>query len=331
MSLAGRLAKNAALTLEGIDIICRHTDGYIDANALCKAAGKEFRNWRINQRSKEYLRELSLDMNRPIDMIIKYEDHGPANRTNWVDPRVAVNVAQWISPRFEVKVSNWITELLVCGDVKYNSERSIETIANEQIRQLEAEIREKNNKLDALMLKHMTLSEMVTDLGYKFDIAMDTLTDARQVITAITDRLRHTARYAVPLTLPSNIYETVSVFRVTSNITGEYECHVGLFVQKKGFTTALKRLIKTNEDYNIDLVHTCADVPNATMIRNELRRTLQYYKDSDGKPIMNRNTIKITDTFTEDDLVHHVTNIINSTKNTVERDIATGHKSNLLK
>ena len=41
-----KLDNNKSLELQGINIIARKEDGYINLNQLCKAGGKEFREWK---------------------------------------------------------------------------------------------------------------------------------------------------------------------------------------------------------------------------------------------------------------------------------------------
>lgn len=39
----------------------RYSDGYINATALCKAAGKLFKDYMLNKSTQEFLNELSAD------------------------------------------------------------------------------------------------------------------------------------------------------------------------------------------------------------------------------------------------------------------------------
>ena len=40
---------NKSLLLNNINIIARASDGYINLNQICKAAGKEFKEWKKNK------------------------------------------------------------------------------------------------------------------------------------------------------------------------------------------------------------------------------------------------------------------------------------------
>lgn len=135
-----RLRDNAAIQIEGLNIICRAMDGYINATQLCKAGGKMFNDWSKIKKSNDFIRELSVSTKIFVDTLIKYEINGSTDRATWVHPQVAINIAQWISPAFDVKVSKWIYELLVCGTVTYGAERSSEAILHEQLQQLQSTI-----------------------------------------------------------------------------------------------------------------------------------------------------------------------------------------------
>jgi hypothetical protein len=145
--LAARLSHEVSLSLEGMTIICRSGDGYVNATQLCKAGGREFRVWRKVQKTEDFMQELASAIPIGIAELIKYENNGSADRATWVHPRVAINIAQWISPKFDVKVSAWVHELLVCGNVNYGNERSDITIMRDQLQQLEASIKNKDNML----------------------------------------------------------------------------------------------------------------------------------------------------------------------------------------
>lgn len=87
----------------------RATDGYINATAMCKAAGKMWADYRRLRSTDEYLVALSADMGIPISELVQSIKGGkPALQGTWVHPHVAVHFAQWLSPEFAVKVSQWV-------------------------------------------------------------------------------------------------------------------------------------------------------------------------------------------------------------------------------
>ena len=98
--------------LDGELISQRPKDGYINATALCKVAGKLYGDYSRLGTTKNFLKELSSDMGIPISALIQSLKGGgkPELQGTWVHPQVAINLAQWLSPKFAVQVSKWVFE-----------------------------------------------------------------------------------------------------------------------------------------------------------------------------------------------------------------------------
>ncbi len=91
----------------------RSADGYINATALCKAAGKLWSDYRRNNATVEFLQALEADMGIPISTLIHSAKGGdPKLQGTWVHPQVAIHLAQWLSATFAVKVSKWVHDWL---------------------------------------------------------------------------------------------------------------------------------------------------------------------------------------------------------------------------
>lgn len=89
----------------------RSKDGYINATAMCKAAGKLFADYQRQKTTQAFLAELQGSMGIPIDQLVAGVTTGPnEHRGTWVHPQVATHLAQWASPRFAVLVSQWVVE-----------------------------------------------------------------------------------------------------------------------------------------------------------------------------------------------------------------------------
>lgn len=98
---------------EGDVISQRSTDGYINATAMCKAAGKQFNDYARLKTAKEYLEALSTETGIPVSELIQSVKGGdPTLQGTWVHPDVATQLAQWLSPRFALQVSKWVREWL---------------------------------------------------------------------------------------------------------------------------------------------------------------------------------------------------------------------------
>ena len=87
----------------------RAIDGYINATAMCKAAGKRFNNYSQLSSTNAYLVELSSVTGIPVTGLVQQIRGGvPELQGTWVHPYVAVHLAQWLSPKFAVQVSKWV-------------------------------------------------------------------------------------------------------------------------------------------------------------------------------------------------------------------------------
>lgn len=106
----------------------RASDGYINATAMCKAAGKLFGHYRENGSTNDFLSELSADIGIPIsDLIQAVKGGDPAMQGTWVHPNVALHLAQWLSPKFAVQVTKWVHDWMsgnaVSAKLPYHLER----------------------------------------------------------------------------------------------------------------------------------------------------------------------------------------------------------------
>lgn len=118
------------LCLNGVNILARKSDGYINLNQLCKAAGKDFKEWKRNKKSKAFLEAFEASVGIPSNELVKYKSGSNEERANWGHPQVAINVAQWISPKFDVQVSKWVFELMTTGKVELGKEKSQKELEN---------------------------------------------------------------------------------------------------------------------------------------------------------------------------------------------------------
>ncbi len=89
----------------------RAVDGYINATAMCQAAGKLFADYRRLASTDQYLNALHTDMGIPITVLIQSVRGGrEGEQGTWVHPYVATHLAQWLSPEFAVQVNKWVVD-----------------------------------------------------------------------------------------------------------------------------------------------------------------------------------------------------------------------------
>lgn len=150
------------ILLGGIEVISRVEDGYINATQLCKAGGKDFKQWHRNDKTKEFLEKLATKekirvymeekgyVRFPTDpqkcLIDIKVDGDNDDRGTWVHPQVAIHISYWISSEFAVNVTGWIQQLLSTGSIAL--ERPIKAFATLTEMDIEAEVLEQEVKLE---------------------------------------------------------------------------------------------------------------------------------------------------------------------------------------
>lgn len=109
-------------TIDGEVVSQRIADGYVNATAMCKAAGKRWFDYQRLDMTAAFLTELEAETGIPASEQIQSVRGGfPELQGTWVHPDIAINLAQWLSPRFAVQVSKWVREWLTRGAHKTES------------------------------------------------------------------------------------------------------------------------------------------------------------------------------------------------------------------
>lgn len=162
------------ITINGIQVLSRE-DGYINATALCKAGGKQFKHWISLDSTQELINILKEEQQSKFDnensgSVLK--DGIPSFKNNddtvpflkarilpfknrevvesekgryggsWVHPKLAIQIAQWVSPKFAMKISDWILELAITGTVTIGHEKT-----QQQLLALQKEHKQVKNEL----------------------------------------------------------------------------------------------------------------------------------------------------------------------------------------
>lgn len=90
----------------------RAADGYINATAMCRAAGKEWPRYKELKSTGLFLKALALDLGLDeVQLTISNLGSPGGDRRNqgtWVHPQVAIDLAQWLSPEFKIQVTRWV-------------------------------------------------------------------------------------------------------------------------------------------------------------------------------------------------------------------------------
>lgn len=107
--------------IQGASVGQRASDGYINATAMCRAAGKRWSDyWRLPA-AKEFVTELSAVVHIHTTDLVQTNTGGePRLQGTWVHPDIAIHLAQWLSARFAVQVAQWVREWLSGGRTRSN-------------------------------------------------------------------------------------------------------------------------------------------------------------------------------------------------------------------
>lgn len=97
--------------VNGLVIGQRAKDGYINATALCQAAGKKWNHYWSNQATQDYVTVVSTKTGIPVLELIQMVTVAGLKAT-WVHPKIAPHLGQWLSPEFAYQVSEWIEDWL---------------------------------------------------------------------------------------------------------------------------------------------------------------------------------------------------------------------------
>ncbi|MFY0735638.1 KilA-N domain-containing protein [Aurantimonas sp. NFXS3] len=94
---------------QGSTIYQRPGDGYINATAMCQAAGKRWNHYSVVSSTRAFLDALAIETGIPASTLVQSIKGGDVRiQGTWVHPQVAINLAQWLSGEFAVKVSQWV-------------------------------------------------------------------------------------------------------------------------------------------------------------------------------------------------------------------------------
>jgi KilA-N domain len=78
----------------------RKSDDFVDATALCKKFGKDWRDFQKDEQRRKYVAAVGFKLNVPLKDIIETK-RGKGGGTR-VHPLVAIEVARWLSPELSV-------------------------------------------------------------------------------------------------------------------------------------------------------------------------------------------------------------------------------------
>lgn len=141
------------LELNGIVILARKEDGYINVTKLCESQGKRIDKWKENKKSKELLETFKkLPRYDGKEPLISIKGGNSSIQGTYAHPDVAIQIAQWIDDFFALQVSSWIRELGTSGKVILGKEKT-----EEQLIELQRQLLEQKEIFKQLEKKHNKL------------------------------------------------------------------------------------------------------------------------------------------------------------------------------
>lgn len=155
------------ISLNGISVLSRE-DGFINATAMCKAGGKEFKHWNSLESTKDLIKALEEAINCEVGIltsgittnisdvriptsqfIVSLKGNSSKfSQGSWIHPDLAVHLAMWISPTFGIQVSGWVRELALCGSVSIGKEKT-----SQQLLELQKDFKKLEEKHRKLLQK----------------------------------------------------------------------------------------------------------------------------------------------------------------------------------
>jgi hypothetical protein len=145
-------------TYNGATISQREDDGFLNATAMCKAAGKRWNDYYSRPETLEFLEELSLFTSLPVNRLVVSKQGRPdRGGGTWVHPRLACHLAQWCSAKFALLVTGWVEELLAKGTVSIKEEQidELEVLARavSQLQEVRRAQRETERRLGSVEVR----------------------------------------------------------------------------------------------------------------------------------------------------------------------------------
>ncbi len=325
VALSSALAGDVKLNLEGFDVICRKSDGFVNASALCRAYNatasrgrKEYNQWIVSKGHQDFMVSLYCDiMNIKKDELRssvmrkiepprilggsedevhgmmtslarseleRYTDEGRYDKATWVHPQVAIAIAQWISPDFAVRVSKWIYELFIIGTAHLSFSRSSSEILEEQLRQMNLAVQEKDSTISRLELRILSMEkEMRTSSA----LLLREISDTREELHETHGLVADLSERAVPVIKDKGKLEVFMLFRVLETVD-EIETMKYLMrgVQRLSVASAKYATKKKYGDGKYFLLRTWENTPNAMMMKEKIREKMGKYLKIVGNEII---------------------------------------------
>ena len=297
------------------NVIIMKKNGYINVTKLCKDGGKEFRKWRENKNSTEFIEEFSSDVGIPAADFLIVINSGNTNiliRGTYAHPELVPHIASWVSAKFARKVSRIVNdyfgrearlenERLKYENVNLKGENvnlmgkleEMEKKADEERKKSDEERKkaeEERKKSDEERKKaeerYANLCKQYNITHIKLDTTHEKLDIANDRIEVMEEKLDTVAEIVVPKTKNLLTHEMFCLLKHENNNDDEFE-YYAICGQIKYVKNTKNKKIKTD---NMTEVLTIDCTPNTKNLLHRIKEQLKDRIQFRGNKI-DRNTI----------------------------------------
>ena len=153
------------LYLNGVGVVYRPSNGYIDVNELCKAGGKVFMTWLRLDTTTKFINELSSTTGLNLADLLDFYSVGNGVVYILAHPQIAINIAQWIRPDFYVKINQLVDQLQQEKQIsKYKEQHDHQ---NRELKERDEKIEQMNTKV-VLLKQEINLEKYINEICEQF-------------------------------------------------------------------------------------------------------------------------------------------------------------------
>lgn len=160
-------------------------DGYINVTMLCKASGKDIKEWKKNKSSVDILNAFFSLGGIPPSQLLNSTRVGKTQHT-FAHPDIAIQIAQWCSPSFALQVSRWTRELLLFGKVEIGNEKSDKELEHKLQERIKLLTEEKEEIINTSKKQLEESQEEVKKLMKKYVKQPKEVVDQKNVVYLMT-------------------------------------------------------------------------------------------------------------------------------------------------
>ncbi|AEQ33377.1 KilA-N and DUF3627 domain-containing protein [Megavirus chiliensis] len=170
-----------------LEVVMMRENGYVNATNLCKKCGKDYKNWKRNDNSKELEKELIKQLSSGAQNRVREKSSAHYRaaevthtvkggkltiiRGTYVHPKLIIHIASWCSTEYAMKVSDIVTE--------YH--------AKEEVEKRELLLKKKDDKIDKL-------SKKLDRQNYKIDELLNNNKELMEKNEKMDNRIKRLAK-----------------------------------------------------------------------------------------------------------------------------------------